>query len=72
MIFQRTPFEHIKRKLQKWQAIVDPSFTILYPENLSIEAKDVLQVGYHVILALFQYFTYTFPFLVLSSTKSQA
>ena len=44
MIYGRTPFQHIKNKLKKWQAIVDPAVAIPFPQISSSSALDVMMV----------------------------
>lgn len=44
MVYGRTPFEHIKNKLQKWHAITDPSVVVPFPDVGNRAAVDVMQV----------------------------
>jgi len=32
MVYRRTPFDHIKNKMKKWQAILNCSSSIAYPQ----------------------------------------
>lgn len=54
MIYGRTPFEHIRNKLKKWQTIIDPSILISYPELQNKAAIDIMQVrlSTHRLLAV--------------------
>ena len=44
LVYGRTPFEHIKNKLKKWQAIIDPSVAVPFPELQNKAAIDIMQV----------------------------
>ncbi len=49
MVFHRTPFEHIKGKIQKFHAIIDPNFKIKLPDFASEHASDIIKVHNYVI-----------------------
>ena len=53
MIYGRTPFAHIKNKLKKWQAIVDESFSIPYPDIPNQHAVEVMKVRNDVSFVIF-------------------
>ena len=44
MVYQRTPFEHLRNKVQKWQAITDQAYSITFPTITCSSTLEVLQV----------------------------
>ncbi len=44
MVYGRTPFEHIKGQLNKWNAIVSPNEVIHFPHIDSKAAIDIMKV----------------------------
>ena len=49
MVYGRTPFEHIKHRMKKWQAIANPSTAVQFPDVNNKAALDVMQVRRHTI-----------------------
>ena len=47
MVYGRTPFEHIKNRMKKWQAIANPSTAVQFPDVNNKAALDVMQVRHH-------------------------
>ncbi len=39
MVYKKTPFDHIKNKMKKWQAIVNCSTSVAYPQMPSCYSK---------------------------------
>ena len=44
MVYQKTPFEHLRNKMQKWHAITDPGYAIPFPSIKCQATLDILQV----------------------------
>ena len=44
MVYQKTPFEHLRNKVQKWQAITDQAYSITFPTITCSSTLEVLQV----------------------------
>ena len=44
MVYHKTPFEHLRNNMQKWQAITDPAYSIDFPTIRCHHTLEVLQV----------------------------
>ena len=53
MIYGRTPFEHIKGQLNKWNAIVSPNEAVYFPHIENKAAIDIMKAWEIEIRVLF-------------------